>query len=173
MDRTSGKAFFSYPIRLKHSVSVLTFFLTGQRNIFEISISAAVHGGLFIQDGQEYVYHSSATTSAGTMDVSPHMSGSNYKMKVRVQVSGKTLNVQVSEISSCQHLCNPTESTYISSKCFTGKDCFVFGYNTFTNFAISNFCKKMFPDDHWPRLILNNILPTSYLIFKLCWITQK
>ena len=48
-----------------------------------------------MQDGQEYVYQSSATTSAGTMDASPHMSGSNYKMKVRVQVSGKTLNVQV------------------------------------------------------------------------------
>jgi hypothetical protein len=29
------------------------------------------------------------------MDHAPHMAGSNYKMKVRVQVSGKTLNVQV------------------------------------------------------------------------------
>jgi hypothetical protein len=44
------------------------------------------------------VYESSALTSAGTMDHSPHLSGSHYKMKVRVQVSGQTLNVQVSQL---------------------------------------------------------------------------
>jgi hypothetical protein len=82
-----------------------------------LAFVAAAHGGLFIKDGQEYVYQSSATTSAGTMDHSPHMSGSNYKMKVRVQVSGKTLNVQISDIQMTQYVGpvdvhgNPFDST--------------------------------------------------------------
>ena len=68
-----------------------------------LNFLAAAHGGLFVQDGQEYVYHSSATSTAGTLDHSPHMSGSNYKMKVRVQVSGKNLNVEVSILCVREH----------------------------------------------------------------------
>jgi hypothetical protein len=38
---------------------------------------AAAQAGIFVQNGQEYVYESSATASAGTMDHSPHLSGKN------------------------------------------------------------------------------------------------
>lgn len=72
------------------------------RSILEIvlgfcfEIVAAAHAGLFVQDGQEYEYQSSVISAAGTMDVATHSSGEMYRMKVRIQVRGMTLNVAVS-----------------------------------------------------------------------------
>lgn len=59
-------------------------------------LTAAVHGGLFVQDGQEYEYMTTISSAAGTMDVATHSSGEQYKMKVRLQVAGTKLNVKVS-----------------------------------------------------------------------------
>ena len=59
---------------------------------------AAAHAGLFIQDGQEYEYRSIVTSNAGTMDVATHTSGESYKMKVRLQASGRDLNVEISDL---------------------------------------------------------------------------
>mgnify|MGYP001260447004 FL=1 len=59
-------------------------------------LTAAAHGGLFVQDGQEYEYMTTISSAAGTMDVATHSSGEQYKMKVRLQVAGTKLNVKVS-----------------------------------------------------------------------------
>merc|ERR1739842_95133 len=78
---------------------------TNQRDTMKITSAllvfgfvAAVHGGLLIQDGQEYEYATTITSAAGTMDVATHTSGEQYKMKVRLQVAGTKLNVKISDI---------------------------------------------------------------------------
>merc|ERR1712045_262736 len=63
-----------------------------------LGLVAAAHAGLFIQDGQEYEYRSIVTATAGTMDVATHSSGESYKMKVRLQASGRNLNVEISDL---------------------------------------------------------------------------
>merc|ERR1711997_1205107 len=60
---------------------------------------AAVHGGLFVQDGQEYEYFTTITSAAGTMDVATHSAGEQYTMKVQLQVAGSKLNVKVNSIT--------------------------------------------------------------------------
>merc|ERR1712223_836181 len=59
---------------------------------------AAVHGGLFVQDGQEYEYFTTITSAAGTMDVATHSAGEQYTMKVQLQVKGKKLNMKISDL---------------------------------------------------------------------------
>merc|ERR1712156_1319064 len=46
---------------------------------------AAVHGGLFVQDGQEYEYFTTITSAAGTMDGATHSAGEQYTMKVQLR----------------------------------------------------------------------------------------
>lgn len=70
--------------------------------LFLLGLVAAAHGGVFIQDGQEYEYQTSITSSAGTMDHATHTSGENFRMTVRMQVHGNTLNVELSSISNTQ-----------------------------------------------------------------------
>ena len=48
-----------------------------------------------MQDGKEYVYQTQSAASSGTMDVAATFSGFSYSMKTRVQVSGRTMNIQV------------------------------------------------------------------------------
>merc|ERR1711899_223061 len=59
---------------------------------------AAVRGGLFVQDGQEYEYFTTITSAAGTMDVATHSAGEQYTMKVQLQVKGKKLNMKISDL---------------------------------------------------------------------------
>merc|ERR1711899_45870 len=59
---------------------------------------AAVHGGLFVQDGQEYGYFTTITSAAGTMDVATHSAGEQYTMKVQLQVKGKKSNMKISDL---------------------------------------------------------------------------
>merc|ERR1712228_1124095 len=63
-----------------------------------LGLVAAAHGGLFVQDGQEYEYMTTISSAAGTMDVATHSSGEQYKMKVRLQVAGSKLNVKIADI---------------------------------------------------------------------------
>merc|ERR1711963_756742 len=83
-----------------------------------LGLVAAGHGGLFVQDGQEYEYATTITSAAGTMDVATHSSGEQYKMKVRVQVSGTKLNVKISDIKRSMfvggHL--PTDDQFANTK---------------------------------------------------------
>ena len=64
--------------------------------MFVLYLTAAAHAGTFVQDGQEYEYQSTITSATGTMDVATHTAGEQYRMKVRVQVQGSSLNVKVS-----------------------------------------------------------------------------
>jgi hypothetical protein len=48
-----------------------------------------------LEDGTEYVFDTISSASSGTMDYATHTSGFAYKMKTRVQVSGRTLNLKV------------------------------------------------------------------------------
>ena len=80
--------------KLKHSNYVVTS-LTMVFHRYFFKLTAAAHGGLFVQDGQEYEYMTTISSAAGTMDVATHSSGEQYKMKVRLQVAGTKLNVKV------------------------------------------------------------------------------
>jgi hypothetical protein len=83
-----------------------------------LGLVAAAHGGLFVQDGQEYEYMTTISSAAGTMDVATHSSGEQYKMKVRLQVAGTKLNVKISDIKHSifvgGHL--PTDDQYAGTK---------------------------------------------------------
>jgi hypothetical protein len=83
-----------------------------------LGLVAAAHGGLFVQDGQEYEYMTTISSAAGTMDVATHSSGEQYKMKVRLQVAGSKLNVKISDIKHSifvgGHL--PTDDQYAGTK---------------------------------------------------------
>ena len=81
--------------KLKHSNYVVSSLAMVFHRYF-FKLTAAVHGGLFVQDGQEYEYFTTISSAAGTMDVATHSSGEQYKMKVRLQVAGTKLNVKVS-----------------------------------------------------------------------------
>ena len=50
-----------------------------------------------LRDGKEYTYSSELRVGTGTMDYAPHLAGSVYRMKTRVQVSNSanTLNIEV------------------------------------------------------------------------------
>ena len=50
-----------------------------------------------LRDGREYTYNSEIRVATGTMDYAPHLAGSVYRMKTRIQVanSEQTLNVEV------------------------------------------------------------------------------
>ena len=80
--------------KLKHSNYVVSS-LTTVFHCYFFKLTAAAHGGLFVQDGQEYEYMTTISSAAGTMDVATHSSGEQYKMKVRLQVAGTKLNVKV------------------------------------------------------------------------------
>ena len=60
-------------------------------------ILAGIHGQGLLQSGKEYVYQTVIRSAAGTMDVATHTSGESYKCRVRIQKSGNTLNVHVSQ----------------------------------------------------------------------------
>ena len=65
-------------------------------NFFSHLFTAGANGQLrFLEDGKEYIYQTEAAASAGTMDYASASSGFSYKMKTRVQVSGRTLNIKV------------------------------------------------------------------------------
>ena len=81
--------------KLKHYNYVVSR-LTMIFHRYFFKFTAAAHGGLFVQDGQEYEYMTTISSAAGTMDVATHSSGEQYKMKVRLQVAGTKLNVKVS-----------------------------------------------------------------------------
>ena len=81
--------------KLKHSNYVVSSLAMVFHRYF-FKLTAAAHGGLFVQDGQEYEYMTTISSAAGTMDVATHSSGEQYKMKVRLQVAGSKLNVKVS-----------------------------------------------------------------------------
>nr|ALO75638.1 melanin-engaging protein [Tigriopus kingsejongensis] len=63
---------------------------------------ASSNGFQFLEDGKEYLYDTEAAAGAGTMDHASGTSGFSYKMKTRVQVSGKTLNVQFQDMQFTQ-----------------------------------------------------------------------
>ena len=90
-------------VRCKHWIKtnqikplqLCSFKLNYVSNRYFFKFTAAAHGGLFVQDGQEYEYMTTISSAAGTMDVATHSSGEQYKMKVRLQVAGTKLNVKV------------------------------------------------------------------------------
>jgi len=79
---------------------------------------AAVHGGLLVQDGQEYEYQTTISSAAGTMDVATHSSGEKYKMKVRMQVAGANLNIKISDLQRSMHVGGhlPNEDPFANTK---------------------------------------------------------
>ena len=91
-------------VRCKHwiktnrikTLQLCSFNLVMVSHCYFFKLTAAAHGGLFVQDGQEYEYMTTISSAAGTMDVATHSSGEQYKMKVRLQVAGTKLNVKVS-----------------------------------------------------------------------------
>ena len=64
---------------------------------FFLLIIAIVQGKKLLKDGKEYTYNSEIRVGTGTMDYAPHLAGTVYRMKTRVQTSNnaKTLNLEV------------------------------------------------------------------------------
>merc|ERR1711997_669723 len=83
-----------------------------------LGLVAAVHGGLLVQDGQEYEYQTTISSAAGTMDVATHSSGEKYKMKVRMQVAGANLNIKISDLQRSMHVGGhlPNEDPFANTK---------------------------------------------------------
>ena len=71
--------------------------------ILAASASAAP---LILEDGKEYVFDSSSSMVAGTMDVAGHVAGIAGKMKARMQVSngGNTLTVKFENIKFAEYV---------------------------------------------------------------------
>ncbi|TRY76606.1 hypothetical protein TCAL_03493 [Tigriopus californicus] len=84
---------------------------------------ASTHGFRFLEDGKEYVYTTEARVSSGTMDYAPGSSGFAYRMTTRVQVSGKSLNIQFNDMKFSQFvgLHTPNQSPFDSTT-FTDVD---------------------------------------------------
>ena len=61
---------------------------------------------LILEDGKEYVFDSSSSMVAGTMDVAGHVAGIAGKMKARMQVSngGNTLTVKFENIKFAEYV---------------------------------------------------------------------
>lgn len=67
------------------------------RFYFFLLIIAVVQGKKLLKDGKEYTYNSEIRVGTGTMDYAPHLAGTVYRMKTRLQTSNnaKTLNLEV------------------------------------------------------------------------------
>ena len=75
--------------KLKHSNCVVSS-LTTVFHCYFFKLTAAAHGGLFVQDGQEYEYMTTISSAwvPWTWLLSTHFSGEQNKMNVRLQVAG-------------------------------------------------------------------------------------
>ena len=71
------------------------------------SVTASANaGGLLVEDGKEYIFQTSASMVAGTMDVAGHVAGMSAKMKTRLQTSNnaKTLTLKMENIEFAEYV---------------------------------------------------------------------
>ena len=73
---------------------------------FPATTASAHAAPLILEDGKEYVFDSSSSMVAGTMDVAGHVAGIAGKMKARMQVSngGNTLTVKFENIKFAEYV---------------------------------------------------------------------
>jgi len=67
-------------------------------------IAGSVSGLLLLEDGKEYTYATETAANAGTGDVTHSTSGFSYRMKTKIQVSGKTINVKFTDMTFSEYV---------------------------------------------------------------------
>ena len=76
-------------------------------SVAPLSVAASASaGGLMVEDGKEYIFTTSASMVAGTMDIAGHVAGNSAKMKTRLQTSNnaKTLTLKMENIEFAEYV---------------------------------------------------------------------
>lgn len=68
------------------------------------TMASSAMGNMFFKSGKEYIYETTMTGSAGTMDYATAFAGFQYKMTTRIQVSGRNLNVKLENMKFTQNV---------------------------------------------------------------------